>query len=86
MNINLEQIKAIKELLTHPGWRCIDQILKKILEENIEIVKTEYENIDRLKYSQAIIYIIENLYKELDSILAQTKREINLIKKYQKGE
>ena len=82
---NIEELKKIKETLSTPGWYYIDSILKSILNEHIDIVKHEHKDMEKLKYSQAVIQILENLYSELDTLDKKAKAELNLIKKYKKG-
>jgi hypothetical protein len=80
-----DELRKIQETLATPGWKYIDIILKSILDENIDIVKREHKDMDKLRYSQAIIQIIENLFSELDLVERKAKDEINLIKKYKRN-
>ncbi|MCK9432642.1 MAG: hypothetical protein M0R00_06760 [Candidatus Omnitrophica bacterium] len=80
-----DELQKIQETLATPGWKYIDIILKSILDENIDIVKREHKDMDKLRYSQAIIQIIENLFSELDLVERKAKDEINLIKKYKRN-
>ena len=72
-----DELVKIKETLATPGWHYIDVILKSILNDHTYIVKHEHKDMDKLRYSQAVIQIIENIYNELDLIDRKTKNEFN---------
>ena len=82
---NTDEIRKIKETLSSPGWSYIDKILKSVLDDHISVVKRENKDTNKLIYSQAVIYIIETIYSELDLVDKKAKAELNLIKKYKKG-